>query len=348
MSNKDKKLKPAQLRVLFSNLEMIIHSGLSLSEGFDILRSNEDDPVEKALMNKLFEAVNSGQTLTKVFKESELLPEYASSLVAIGEETGRLEETFGSLADYYSKRDELSQSIRSSVVYPLSMLVMVFAVVVVLLVQVMPVFDQVFRQLGYEMSGISAVLLDTGIVLGQFGFWIVGIICILVIGGVIFAFTTRGKRFYRLLFQSSPLTRELSLNLSAQRFSLALSSMLTAGLELNVALEYAEALVEDKRARASVKKISTKVNAGGSFLSALEESGLYTPKDMALLAIGIKTGADAAALDEVGEQIILATERRMERLVAAVEPSLVAIMCILVGMILLSVMFPLMGALAGF
>jgi len=348
MSAKKKLLKPAQLKVLFSNLEMITRSGLPLSEGFDILRTSEEDPAEKALVNQLYEAVNSGGSITGVFEQSGIMPEYASSLVSIGEKTGRLEETFASLADFYIKRDELSQSIRSSVVYPVSMLVMVFVVVAVLLVQVMPVFNHVFLQLGYEMTGISAGLLNAGTVLGQFGFWIAGIIFALVVIGIILYASRGGRKFYNALFQSAPITRDLSLDLSAQRFSLAMSTMLNAGLELDTSLEFAEKLVEDKRASRSVKRIRKTIDGGGSFLDALTKSGLYTNKDLALLSIGIKTGADADAMSQVGEQITIATEGRLERLIAAIEPTLVAIMCILVGLILLSVMLPLMGALTGF
>lgn len=348
MSNRKKELSPAQLKVLFSNLEMITHSGLPLSEGFDILKVNEDDPAEKALMAKLYDAVNSGGSLTEVFEKSSVMPDYACSLVAIGEKTGRLEETFAALADYYARRDELAQSIRSAVVYPLSMLVMVFIVVAVLLVMVMPVFDHVFRQLGYELTGISEALLVIGNVLGQVGFIIALVVLVIAIIGVVMALTPGGKKFYSKLFQSAPFTKELSLNLSAQRFSLAMSSMISAGLEVDSALEYAEKLVADKRALNAVKKIRKDVDGGGSFLDALNNSGLYTHKDMALLAVGLKTGADAEALSQVGEQITVATENRLEHLVAVVEPTLVAIMCILVGLILLSVMLPLMGALTGF
>ena len=348
MGSKARELRPAQLKVLFSSLEMITRSGLPLSEGFDILRHNEEDPAEALLLEKLSEAAASGTPLANALEESKAVPQYACALVAIGEKTGRLEETYASLASYYAKRDELLQSIRVSAVYPASMLVMVFVVVAVLLVQVMPVFDHVFNQLGYEMAGLSAVLLDVGTVLGQIGFWIAGVLAVLVIVGIILAVTTRGKRVYATLFQKAPLTKELSLSLSAQRFSLALSSMLSAGLELNEALEYAERLVDNKRAAHAVALIRKEVDKGGSFLAALEKSGFYTHKDMALLSVGIKTGVDAEALNQVGEHITIATEKRLERLVAAVEPILVAIMCVLVGMILFSVMLPLMSILSGF
>ena len=348
MSKNNKQLKPAQLKVLFSNLVMITRSGLPLSEGFDILRKNDDDPAERALIDMLYEAVNEGETITGVMRKSEIVPEYACSLISIGEKTGRLEETFASLADYYIKRDELSHSIRSSVVYPVSMLVMVFVVVAVILVKVIPVFTEAYNQLGHELTGVSAWLRDVGNGLGQFGLWIAVVIFVLAAIGIILALTQGGKKFYNKLFQSAPITRDLSLDLSAQRFSLAMSSMLSAGLELNTSLEYAERLVEDKRARRSVKKIRNAVENGGRFLEALEKSGLYTKKDLALLSIGIKTGADAEAMSQVGEQITITTEGRLERLIATIEPSLVAIMCILVGMILLAMMLPLIGTLTGF
>ncbi|MDR2671860.1 MAG: type II secretion system F family protein [Coriobacteriales bacterium] len=348
MSDKAKELTPAQLTMLFANLEMIIRSGLPLAEGFDILRDNAENSAEQALIDSLYQGVNSGSSLAETLDASKMVPRYAVAMLRIGEQTGRLEETFSSLVSYYSKRDELSQSIKSSVVYPLSMLVMVFIVVAVLLVQVMPVFDHVFRQLGHEMTGVSAILLQVGNALGQSGFWIAGIAFALVLIGIILALLPAGKRLYRYLFQNAPITRELSHNLSTQRFSLALSSMLSSGLELDVALKNAEQLVEDERARAAVVQIRADVDSGEGFLDALRKSGLFSHQDLSRLAVGSKTGIEAETLDIIGSRITIATENRLERLVAAIEPSLVAIMCIIVGLILLSVMLPLLGALTGF
>ncbi|MCL2756740.1 MAG: type II secretion system F family protein [Coriobacteriia bacterium] len=348
MAGRKKELTPAELDLFFSNLELVYHSGLPLSEGFDILRSNAQSSYDKKRLDALYTAAINGESLSKALDRQGDLPDYALSLIHIGEQTGRMEETFASLHSYYQKRDILTQSIKSSLTYPLSMLVVVLVVVIVLLTQAMPVFDQVFRQLGFEMTGVAAALLDIGAVLSQYALYIAGALIGIIVIVVILRLLPIGKRFFSALFQSAPFTRTLSLRLSVQRYALALSTLLIAGLHVDQALEYAEPLVDDKRARARVKVIHQEVMAGETFLAAIEHSKLFPPNAMALLAVGFKTGTDSDALEQVGEQITLETEHRVETLVAAIEPSLVAIMCILVGIILLSVMLPLLGVLTGF
>jgi type IV pilus assembly protein PilC len=343
----DKTLAPAQLELFFSNLELVYHSGLPLTEGFDILRANACDDVERRMMEVLHEAALEGSSLHQALGKFDYLPDYALALIRIGEQTGRMEETFASLRAYYAKRDLLSRSIRSSLTYPLSMLVVVVAIVVVLLTQAMPVFDQVFDQLGYQMTGLAAGLMAFGTMLSQYALWIVVVLVALVIVAAIIRLVPAGKRFYSTLYQSAPVTRDLSLRLSTQRFTIALASLLDAGLEVNQALEYAEPLVEDKRAQSRIERIRQAVEAGAPFITAIGKSELFSPRSMALLAVGFKTGADSDALRQVGDQIALSTENRMDSLVAAIEPTLVAIMCALVGLILLSVMLPLLGVLAG-
>jgi type IV pilus assembly protein PilC len=195
------------------------------------------------------------------------------------------------------------------------------------------------------MSGVATVLMAVGSALSTSAVWIVAVIAAIALIGVILRLSPVGKRFYNSLFQSAPITRDLSLRLSTQRFALALASLLDAGLDVSQALEYAEPLVDDKRARRRISRIRKAVAGGDAFISAIEKSKLFPPRAMALLAVGFKTGTDSDALQHVGDQIAVATENKMDNLVAAIEPTLVAIMCILVGLILLSVMLPLLGVL---
>ncbi|MCL1891412.1 MAG: type II secretion system F family protein [Coriobacteriia bacterium] len=348
MASRKKELTPAELDLFFSNLELVYRSGLPIAEGFDILRNNAQSAYEKQRLEALYRASVDGASLYDTLAAQGDLPDYALSLIRIGEETGRMEETFASLHAYYAKRDVLTQSIKSSLVYPLSMLVVVLAVVLVLLTQAMPIFDQVFRQLGFEMTGAAAALLDIGMALRSYALVIAVVLIVLILAVVVLRLTPVGKRFFSSLYQSAPITRSLSFNTSAQRHALALSSLLKSGLSVDEALSYAEPLVENKRAKNRIKTIQAEVAAGEPFLTAIERSEIFPPHAMALLSMGFKTGTEADAFEQVGEQISLETEHRLDNLVSIIEPTLVVIMCVLVGIILLAVMLPLVGVLTGF
>ncbi|MDR1082327.1 MAG: type II secretion system F family protein [Coriobacteriales bacterium] len=341
-----KELSPAELSLFFANLELIYHSGLTPAEGFDILKQSARGSRAKARMELLYESAVAGFSLAESLEKAGGIPSYALSLLRIGEETGRLEDTCRSLHEYYEKRDELSQALRAALVYPSTMILMVFVVVVILLTQAMPVFDQVFNQLGFELTGLAGSLLVAGQVLRSSALYISTVLAIIVVAVLVLRVIPAGKRFFGALYERAPITRDLSLKMAVQRFSFAMSTMLKSGLDTDAALALAEPLIENRKASKKVKAIRVAVEKGTSFQNAIEKSELFPPEELSLLVVGFKTGSDAQAFDQVGTSVAVATERRLDRLVSAIEPALVGFMCVLVGIILLSVMLPLLGVLS--
>ncbi|MDR3316077.1 MAG: type II secretion system F family protein [Coriobacteriales bacterium] len=334
-----------QLSSFFSNLGLVYHSGISLAEGFEILKLSAKDKDEEAMMDEMVAAVQGGSSLSTTLEAVGGVPPYALNLLRIGEETGRMEETCASLSDYYERRDQLEHSIRSSLVYPLSMLVMVFVVVLVLLTQAMPVFEQVFAQLGFTMNGFSSVLLAAGQALNQAALVIGAVLVALIIIGIVLWISPSGKKLFKRLFDSFPLTKDLSHRLSAQRLALALSTMFHSGLDTDQAFDLALPLIENTTAKTEIRTIQEQLQKGESLQNAIRTSRLFPTDARATLSMGFRTGTDAQAFDEIGKSLLLTTERKIESLVATIEPTLVAIMCVLVGIILFSVMLPLLGVL---
>lgn len=91
-----------------------------------------------------------------------VFPEYALHMTEIGEQTGRLDETMEALAAYYQREEEILDAVKSAVTYPVAMLGMLLVIVAVLFIKVMPVFEQVYMQLGQEMTGVARQLLNIG------------------------------------------------------------------------------------------------------------------------------------------------------------------------------------------
>jgi type IV pilus assembly protein PilC len=344
--NRRKELTPAELSLFFSNLELIYHSGLTPAEGFDILKQSTRDARTRQWFELLYQSSTMGLLLTESLQKAGGIPSYALSLLRIGEETGRLEDTCRSLHEYYEKRDELSQALRAALVYPSTMILMVFVVVIILLTQAMPVFDQVFNQLGFELTGIAGSLLAVGQALRSSALYISAVLAAIVIIVLILRVTPAGRRLFSALYERAPITRDLSFKMALQRFAFAMATMLKSGLNADAALALAEPLIENTKAGHRVHSIRLKVERGTGFQTAIEDSRLFPVEEMSLLAVGFRTGSDAQAFDQVGASIAVATERRLDRLVSAIEPALVGFMCVLVGVILLSVMLPLLGVLS--
>lgn len=93
--------------------------------------------------------------LDQALEETKVFPEYLIRMTQIGEETGTLDEVMESLAEHYDREEAIRRSVRSAISYPLLMIGMMLVIIIILMTKVMPVFDQVFRQFGQEMTGFS-------------------------------------------------------------------------------------------------------------------------------------------------------------------------------------------------
>jgi type IV pilus assembly protein PilC len=268
-------------------------------------------------------------------------------MVRIAGDMGRMEEGLESLREYAEKKEALRVRVRTALMYPVGMLCVVLLVVAVLLTQAMPVFARVFEQLGFAMSGPAGALLGIGAALSRYGLWIGGGVLLLALCVLLLYLSGAGARISRRLFDSLPIARGLSARLSLQRFAMAMSAMLECGLDVSDALEMAGGLMGSERSARKVREMRERVRAGAPFQEALRESGLIEGRSMALLSMGLYTGAEGEIFRHVGEEAGDAADRGLERLTSAIEPVAAALMCFLVALMLLSVLLPMLSVLSG-
>ena len=153
-------------RILFcEQMGMILKSGISAAEGIMIMK--EDAGQEESPLRELYEEIQRNLDETGIFydalEETGAFPDYMIQMARIGEQTGNLDEVMEGLAAYYEREENMVQDIKSAVTYPLLMLGMMLVIFLVMIVKVLPVFAQVYEQLGGQMTGMAAVLLQAGI-----------------------------------------------------------------------------------------------------------------------------------------------------------------------------------------
>ena len=135
-------LTARELSNFFGQLGMLIHSGISLTEGLAILHDESQTDTDREIITALLTSMEETGSLTQAMETSGRFPHSSVSYIKTGEETGCLDEILNSLAQHYEQEQEVSEQIRSAVTYPLIMLGMMGIVIVVLLVKVLPVFQR--------------------------------------------------------------------------------------------------------------------------------------------------------------------------------------------------------------
>jgi type IV pilus assembly protein PilC len=343
----NKQLSNQELFHFFDTFGLILHSGISASEGLSLLLEEETDAHGKQLLKTLSEGMAESGHLHESMQTSGSFPDFAISYVRVGEETGTLDEVMKSLAEHYEQEIALSSQIRSAVAYPLLMLGILGAVILILLIKVLPVFSQVFRQMGMEMSGISAALLHTGETISRYSIVFL-VILALLIGVIVFiTFTPKGRTLFQNCLLHLPRLKEIPAAIDYSRLTQSMALALKSGLGPEYSLSAARLLVGTPQVTASLEKAISELSQGAMFSDALVQSGLFQGVDAQMIRIGFTTGYMDDVMKNLTRRYQEAAAEKIDKAVSVIEPAIVIVMSLLVGLVLLSVMMPLLGILSG-
>jgi type IV pilus assembly protein PilC len=343
----NKQLSNQELYHFFDTFGLILHSGISTSEGLALLLEEETDAHGKQLPKALSEGMAESGHLHETMENSGCFPDFAIAYVRVGEETGTLDEVMKSLAEHYEQEIALSSQIRSAVAYPLLMLGILGAVILILLIKVLPVFSQVFRQMGMEMSGVSAALLQAGESISRYSIVFLVVLALLICVILFITFTQKGRTFFQNCLLHLPYLKEIPVAIDYSRLTQSMALALKSGLGPEYSLSAARLLVGTPQILASLTQAIEELSRGAMFTDALVQSGLFQGVDAQMIRIGFTTGYMDDVMKNLTRRYQESTAQKIDKAVSIIEPTIVIVMSLLVGLILLSVMMPLLGILSG-
>lgn len=337
---KEKILSDEIIGSLCMSLAHLIHAGISVGDALVLLHEDEQDPACKELLRIMAELGDSGSSLAAAFRETGCFPAYVSTLLTVGEQVGKTEETLTALARYYTNRDQMHRQLRAALLYPAMLLGVLLAVMVILLVWVLPVFDDVYAQLGSGLTGLAGGLLTFGSVLGR----LLPVICtLLALGIAVFAISPIRKKvlaWWRRHRGDKGAARAVN----SARFVQALSMAVSSGMTDQEAVSMAASLSQDQSPgfRTRCDACLAALDDGASLAQALQKTDFFSPAQRRLLEAGTRSGRSEQVLETVSQDLTEESQQKLYRVIGKIEPALVAVSCVLIGLVLLSVMLPLM------
>lgn len=343
---KVKKLLPNELSSFCAQMAMLLKSGTPIAEGIAILYEDNKDEASGVILGRVRDHVEMGEPLFLSLTEADCFPLYMINMVRIGEQSGKLDEVLDSLCAYYDWEESVSQSIRSAVTYPLIMIGMMMLVVVVLVVKVLPVFGDVFRQLGGELSGASQGVMQMGTVLGRYSIGLICLLVVLVLGYLVMRRTKKGARLLAIFQAKFFVTKKLSGAIASGRFASAMALMLSSGLQTDESLALVGDLVDHPILHDKITACQTVVTQGISFSDALVQTGIFTGVYARMVTVAFRTGSVDTVMKKLADSYEREIDNHIDNLISILEPTLVAVLSVIVGMILLSVMLPLLGIMS--
>ena len=335
-------MREKELAIFCTQVKMILKAGITLSEGVGMIAEDiEDDPLANHF-KQIEKYLEEGRTLHDALKEEGSFPSYMVHMVEVGSLSGRMEEVMGALGHYYDREDQLRQSIRGAVFYPLLLCFMMFWVMLFLSIKVLPIFEKVFHSLGGSLVGLAYYFMQFGQLLSQYIYGVVGIMGIILLSFTLLLKTQKGTLFIKNLIHRLKVTEKIAIS----RFVSALSLMLASGMDTEEALKIALVAIENKKIKIKGEKSMALMESGKGFIEALREGEFFSNLTIRKLSIGLRTGTLDEVMAQVANQYDEEVQEALTKLVSLIEPLLVGFLAVVIGSVLLSVMLPLMGIMA--
>ncbi len=337
---KDAILSDEIIGSLCMSLSHLIHAGISVGDALVLLHEDEQDPDCKKLLHTMAELGDGGASLATAFRETGRFPAYVCTLLTVGEQVGKIEETLTALARYYTNRDQMHRQLRAALLYPAMLLGVLLAVMVILLVWVLPVFDDVYAQLGSRLTGLAGGLLVIG---GALGKLLPAVCTVLAAAIAVFSIPPIRKGFLAR-WRKHRGDKGVAQAINSARFVQALSMAISSGMTDQEAVSMASSLSLDQSPgfQARCDACLSALDDGSSLAQALQQTNFFSPAQRRLLEAGTHSGRSEQVLETISRELTEESQQKLYRVIGKIEPALVAVSCVLIGLVLLSVMLPLM------
>lgn len=339
---------PNHLLILFGQeLAALLKAGLPLFQSLDVMLERQRDLQFRRSLLAVREKVKSGTALSEAMRaEGDLYPPmFAASLVA-GERSGSLETVLRRFVSYVRLNQALKKKAVAASIYPLVLLLVMVTMVAVLMVFVIPRFEEFYAGLDVELPALTRGLTFVARGIAS-NLWIV----VPSLAGVpllLLAFLRRegtGVLVDRLLLRLPYLGRLMRMYATSQ-LSRTLATLLSGGLPLLNALEVAASSIGNRAVAAAVARAVAPVREGRSLTYALETTGMLENLTLEMVKVGEQTGALGEMLNAIAEFYDEELDTRLQGVLALVEPVMLVCMAAIVATMLLAFYLPLFESIA--
>jgi len=324
-------------------LAVLIKAGISLKDALEDIGNNSKDSLIKEIFLKAADTIDSGKSLSDVFKEYETYVGGISlAMIRLGEQTGDLVMALNYLADIYDNMYQNRRKMIKALRYPVITLIFIAIAFTVLILLVVPKFRSIYQQLHTTLPLPTRILLGIEYVLSNYGL-IVLILIVLSVIVFMFFYKTSIKFKYQMdkLFLKTYLIKQIIEYATLHRFLLTLSSLIRSGIPVMEALKISEGIIDNEVIKRKIKLIITGINQGRTMAEMFKETGIVNYVALRMISAGEESGEIDIMLENAAKYYGDKFEDVVENMQAAIEPIMLSIIGALVLLIALGIFLPM-------
>ena len=337
------KITALDISIFTRQLATMMKAGVPLVQSFEIVADGLDNPSMKDVVLGIKADVEGGNGLAvSLRKYPELFDELFCSLVNSGEQSGALETMLDRVAVYKEKSEALKMKIKKAMKYPIAVVIVALIVSVILLLKVVPVFQELFAGFGAELPAFTTMVINLSKWMQAWWFVFIGGIVGTVMG--IAELKKRSEPFRNWIDRTVlklPIVGDLAYKSTVARFCRTLSTTFAAGVPLIDALVSCAGAAGNVVYRDAIMKIRDDVATGQQLGFSMRQAGIFPSMALQMVAIGEESGALDAMLDKVATHFENEVDNAVDGLTSMMEPLIMAVLGVLIGGLIIAMYLPI-------
>src|SRR5580658_2123473 len=345
------KVKPQDIAVFMRQLATMLAAGIPLVQGLEIVGSGHDKPAAQKLILGIKSDIEAGSTLHEALARQPLyFDKLTTNLVEAGEHAGALESLLDKIATYKEKTEALKSKVKKALFYPTAVLVVAVIVTIILLIFVIPQFEDLFKGFGADLPAFTQAVINLSKAVQHYGFFMAA-----VLGGAVFAFLYFKKRsrkmreFLDRAMLKFPVIGPILYKAAIARYARTLSTMFQAGVPLVEALESVAGACGNIVFEDAVMKMRDEVATGQRLQRAMENTGIFPNMVVQMIAVGEESGSLDTMAGKVASFYEEDVDAAVDSMSSLLEPLIMAILGVLVGGLVIAMYLPIfkLGSVVG-
>lgn len=334
---------PKDIMLFTRQICTMLSSGIAVVQALDMVGNSNRKPKVKALILDIKSEVESGMAFSKALGKHHLyFNDLYCSLVHAGEEAGVLEVLLDKIATYLEKSEALKAKVKKALTYPVIVLVFAFVVTAILLLFVIPTFEDLFKGFGAELPALTRMVIDLSKVFQEYWYLIIGGPVVAIVG---FIETRKRSRAFaqwldRMVLQL-PLIGDLVACSANARFSRTLSTLFSGGVPLVDAMLSVAGATGNYVYEKAVLEMGESVSIGQQLNFAMRQTSLFPDMVIQMIAIGEEAGSLGDMLAKVADFYEAEVDQKVDQLTTMIEPLLMAFLAGVVGTLVVAMYLPI-------
>lgn len=341
--------KAKDMAVFCRQFVSILRAGVSVASVLAMLGQQTSNKKLRAAIREMQADVEKGEALaSSMRRHPKIFPAILVNMVSAGEASGNLEESFRQMELYFERSKRTKSKVTSAMIYPCVLIVVMIVVLIVMMTKIIPNFLKTFEDMDAELPKIT---LGVMAVCEWFkSWWWVPLLVLvaLIVGGVLFHRTNKGKHFFGWLARKTPVVGNLTVKTACATFCRTMEVLIGSGLTLTDSMDLAASNMGNIYYLEAIRDARALVAEGTPLRESLVRTGIFPPMVSNLVGVGEETGDLQSMMGKVADYYDEEVDEATKKLLNLMEPAIIIFMAVFVVIIVLAIYLPMINMTKAF